>query len=64
MLGPARGGMVITSAFGFESFLELESSDFSMWHFLKLFIRGFLRDTPVSSPPSLVNGSANKIKLK
>ena len=26
--------------------------------------RGFSQVTPVSSPPSSVNGSANKIKLK
>ena len=32
--------------------------------FLKLVARGFLPGTPVSSPPSSVNGSANKIKLK
>ena len=28
---------------GLESRFELESSDFSMWHFLKLAARGFLR---------------------
>ena len=28
---------------GFESHLKLASSDFSMWHFLKLVARGFLR---------------------
>ena len=48
----------------FESRLGLESSGFSMWHFLKLVARIFFQGTPVSSPPSSVNGSANKIKLK
>ena len=42
--------------------LGLESSGFSMWHFLKLI--AFSLGTPVSFPPSSVNGSANKIKLK
>ena len=49
---------------GFESRLELESLGFSMWHFLKLVARGFLR--VLRFPPLLhrFNGSANKIKLK
>ena len=49
---------------GFESRLGFESSGFSMWHFLELVSQGFLRVTPVSSPPSSVNGSANKIKAQ
>ena len=49
---------------GFESRLGLESSGCSMWHFLKLVARGFLR--VLRFPPLLhrFNGSANKIKLK
>ena len=49
---------------GFESSLGLESSGCSMWHFLKLVARGFLR--VLRFPPLLhrLNGSANKIKLK
>ena len=68
-----RGVTVSTSAFlachqcylrGFESRLGLGSSDCSMWHFLKLVARGFLR--VLRFPPLLhwFNGSANKIKLK
>ena len=43
--------------------LGLESSGCSMWHFLKLVARGFLR--VLRFPPLLhrFNGSANKIKL-
>ena len=46
---------------GFESRLGLESSGCSMWHFLKLVARGFLR--VLRFPPLLhrYNGSANKI---
>ena len=49
---------------GFESQLGLESLSFSMWHFLKLFTRGFVQ--VLLFPPLLhwFNGSANKIKLK
>ena len=49
---------------GFESRLGLESSGCSMWHFLKLITRGFVR--VLRFPPLLhrFNGSANKIKLK
>ena len=49
---------------GFESRLGLESLGCSMWHFLKLVARGFLR--ALRFPPLLhwFNGSANKIKLK
>ena len=36
----------------------------STWHFLKLVARVFFSGTPVSSPLSSVNGSANKIELK
>ena len=48
MLESTRGVMVSTSAFlvchgGFESRLGLEFSDFSMWHFLKLVVRGSLQ---------------------
>ena len=44
---------------GFESRLGLESLDCSMWHFLKLAARGFLR--VLRFPPLLhrFNGSAN-----
>ena len=42
---------------GFESWLGLEFFfGLSMWHFLKLVVRGFSPGTPVSSLPSLVNG--------
>ena len=46
---------------GFESRLGLESSGCSMWHFLKLVARGFLR--VLRFPPLLhwFNGSTNKI---
>ena len=46
---------------GFESRLGLESSGCSMWHFLKLVARGFLR--VLRFPPLLhrFNGSANQI---
>ena len=49
---------------GFKSRLGLESSGFSMWHFLKLIARGFLR--VLQFPPLLhrFNGSANEIKFK
>ena len=49
---------------GFESHWGLESSDFSMWHFLTLVARGFLR--VLRFPPLLhrFNGSANKNKAK
>ena len=71
--GATCGVTVSTSAFhclppmllcGFESRLGLESSGRSMWHFLKLVARGFLRVFRL--PPLLhrFNGSANKIKLK
>ena len=49
---------------GFESRLGLESSGFSMGLYPEDRRQGFSPDTPVSSPPSSVNGSANKIKLK
>ena len=71
--GATRGVTVSMSAFlachkmllrGFESRLGLESSGCSMWHFLKLVARGFLR--VLRFPPLLhrFNGSANKIKFK
>ena len=49
---------------GFESCLRLESSGCSMWHFLKLVARGFLR--VLQFPPLLhrFNGSAKKIKAQ
>ena len=49
---------------GFESRLGLESLGCSMWHFVTLIARGFLR--VLRFPPLLhrLNGSANKIKLK
>ena len=56
-----------TSAFlacGFKSQLRLEFSGFSMWHFLKLIVRSFLR---VFQFPLLLHWlmvSVNKIKLK
>ena len=40
----------------FESRFELEFLGFSMWHFLKLIVRGVSPGTPVSTPPSLING--------
>ena len=46
---------------GLESRLGFEFSSFSVWHFLKLVVEGFFPDTPVYSPPSSVDGSANKI---
>ena len=52
---------------GFESRLGLEFLDFSMWHFMKLVIRGFLRVLrfpPPPPPPSPANGFTNKIKVK
>ena len=48
---------------GFESWLGLECSGFSMWHFLKL-VRGFLQ---VFQFPRLLHWlmvSANRIELK
>ena len=48
---------------GFESWLGLESSGFSMWHFLKLVARGFLRVLRFSPLLHRFNGSANKIKI-
>ena len=73
VVGARRGVTVSMSAFlslppmllrGFESGLGLESSGCSMWHFLKLVARGFLR--VLWFPPLLYgfNDSANKIKLK
>ena len=49
---------------GFEPRLGLEFSGFSMWHFLKLVVRGFL--WVLQFPPLLhrVMVSANEIKLK
>ena len=49
---------------GFESQLGLEFSVFSMWHFHKLVVRGFLR--VLWFPPLLhrLMVSANKIKLQ
>ena len=49
---------------GFKSWLGLEFSGVSMWHFLKLVIRGFLR--VLRFPPFLrrLMVSANNIKLK
>ena len=49
---------------GFESRLGLDVSGFSMWHFLKLVVRGFLR--VLRFPPLLYRLmiSANKITLK
>ena len=47
-----------------ESCLGLDFWDFSMWHFLKLVVRGFLQ--VLQFPPlchQLIN-SANKIKVK
>ena len=38
---------------GFKSRLGLESSGFSMWHFLKLVARGFLRVLRFPSPSSV-----------
>ena len=48
---------------GFESRMGPESSGFSVWHFLKLVARGFLR--VLRFPPLLhrFNGSAIRIKL-
>ena len=68
--GATRGVTVSMSAFlachpmllrGFEFRLGLESSGCSMWHFLKLVARGFLR--VLRFPPLLhrFNDSANKI---
>ena len=70
--GAKRGVTASMSAFlachqcklrGFESRLGLEYSGFSMWHFLTLVARGFLR--VLRFPPLLhrFNGSANEIKL-
>ena len=49
---------------GFESRLGLEFS--GLWYvaFSETRRQGFSPGTPVSSPPSSINGSANKIKLK
>ena len=71
---PTRGVTVSMSAFlachqcyctgSSLTHLGLESSGCSMWHFLKLVARGFLR--VLRFPPLLhrFNDSANKIKLK
>ena len=50
--------------YGAECRLDLESSGCSMWHFLKLVARGFLR--VLRFPPLLRRfyGSDDKIKLK
>ena len=37
---------------------------FHLWHLSEAHHQGFSPGTPVSSPSSMVNGSANKIKLK
>ena len=49
---------------GFKSRLEYESLGFSMWHFSEVRRQGFSPGTPVSSPPSPVNGSANLKKAQ
>ena len=60
---------------GFGSRLGLESSGFSMWHFLKLVARGFLRvlrflprerEVPGSNPASagIFSGSSHTSDLK
>ena len=63
------GVTVCTSAFltcqllcGFESRLALESSGFSMWHFLKLVARGFLR--VFRFPPLLHRLMVQPMKIK
>ena len=48
---------------GFESQLGLEFSGFSMWHFLKLFIRGFLQVLWDLSLIYRLMVSANKINV-
>ena len=35
-----------------------------VWHFLKLVVRGFLRELQFPPLPSSVHASANRIKLK
>ena len=67
-----RGVRVIMSAsslppileWGFKSRLGLEFSDFSVWHFLKLVVRGFL--WVLRFPPLLhwLMVSVNKVVLK
>ena len=63
-----RGVTVSTSAFlachqcGFEFRLGLELSGFSMWHFLKLVVRGFLQFPPLLH--RLMVKIMVKIKLK
>ena len=47
---------------GFESRLGLESSGCSMWHFLKLVARGFLRE--LRFPPLLQRLMVQPIKFK
>ena len=47
----------------FGSRLGLESSGCSTWHLLNLVARAFFPGTPVSSPPSSVNGSADKYSI-
>ena len=72
MLGATRGVTVSTSAFlachqcycaGSSLVSGLESSDFSMWHFLKFVTKSFPRVLRFP-PPSSDNDSANKIKGK
>ena len=48
---------------GFESRLGLESSGRSMWHFLKLVARGFLRVLRFLHLLHRFSDSANKIEL-
>ena len=65
--GATRGVMVSLPPMlecRFESRLGLESSGFSMWHFLKLVARGFPRILRFPLLLHRFNGSANKIKLK
>ena len=53
--------------YGFESRLGLGFSGFSIYIYIAFsdaHHQGFSQGTPVSFPPSWVNGSANKIKLK
>ena len=50
--------------FWFESRLGLTFSSFSMWHFLKLIVRGFLLELLFSPFLCGLMVSANKIKLK
>ena len=65
--GATRGVTVSTSGFlacGFESRSGFEFSGLSMWHFLKLVVRGFLR--VLRFPPLLhrLMVSAHKVRLK